>query len=75
MSARLCATTVLLAAVTLLAGCGALVAQNPGTAMRPVNAERSGDDARLMLERVSGRHPVAPARRVGYAEAAARYSH
>lgn len=49
MNARLCATTVLLAAVTLLAGCGALVAQNPGTAMRPVNAERSGDDARLML--------------------------
>jgi len=35
----------------------------------------SADDARLMLERVSGRHPVAPARRVGYAEAAARYSH
>ena len=35
----------------------------------------SAGDARLMLERVAGRHPVAPARRVGYAEAAARYSH
>jgi YHS domain-containing protein len=48
LSARLCATA-LLAAVALLAGCAALVAQNPGTAMRPVNAARSGDDARLML--------------------------
>ena len=32
----------------------------------------STDDVRLMLERVSGRHPVPPARRVGYAVAAAR---
>ncbi|MFI5000170.1 MAG: tetratricopeptide repeat protein [Reyranellales bacterium] len=35
----------------------------------------SADDVRLMLERVSGRHPVPPSRRVGYAAAAARYAH
>jgi hypothetical protein len=35
----------------------------------------SAADARLMLERVAGRHPVPPARRIGYAEAATRYSH
>lgn len=35
----------------------------------------SADDVRLMLERVSGRHPVPPARRIGYAMAAARYAH
>jgi tetratricopeptide (TPR) repeat protein len=35
----------------------------------------SAADARLMLERVAGRNPVPPARRVGYAEAATRYSH
>jgi len=27
-------------------------------------------DARLLLERVAGRHAVPPARRIGYAEAA-----
>jgi len=35
----------------------------------------SADDVRLMLERVAGRHPVPPERRVGYAAAAARYAH
>ncbi len=35
----------------------------------------SADDVRLMLERVAGRHPVPPSRRVGYAAAAARYAH
>jgi hypothetical protein len=35
----------------------------------------SAEDVRLMLERVAGRHPVPPARRVGYAAAAARYAH
>ena len=35
----------------------------------------SGEDVRLMLERVSGRHPVPPGRRIGYAEAARRYAH
>jgi len=28
------------------------------------------DDRRMVIERVSGRHPVAPARRRGYAMAA-----
>jgi len=35
----------------------------------------SADDVRLILERVSGRYPVPPSRRVGYTEAAARYTH
>jgi tetratricopeptide (TPR) repeat protein len=35
----------------------------------------SEGDVRLMLERVAGRHPVEPNRRIGYAEAAARYAH
>jgi hypothetical protein len=39
-----------------------------------LKAESAGD-VRLMLERVSGRHPVPPGRRVGYAAAAARYAH
>jgi tetratricopeptide (TPR) repeat protein len=39
-----------------------------------LKAESSGD-VRLMLERVAGRHPVPPERRVGYAAAAARYMH
>jgi hypothetical protein len=29
----------------------------------------------LILERVSGRHPVPLSRRIGYAAAAARYAH
>ena len=37
-----------------------------------LKAESEGD-ARLMLERVAGRHPVPPSRRIGYAAAAARY--
>jgi hypothetical protein len=32
-------------------------------------------DARLLLERVAGRHPVPPERRVGYATAAAAVMH
>lgn len=35
----------------------------------------SAEDVRLMLERVTGRHPVPPTRRIGYATAAARYAH
>jgi hypothetical protein len=35
----------------------------------------SPEDVRLMLERVAGRHPVPPGRRIGYAMAAERYSH
>ena len=33
------------------------------------------EDARMLLERVAGRHPVRPERRVGYAEAARRVGH
>jgi hypothetical protein len=33
------------------------------------------EDARLLLERVAGRHPVAPDRRAGYAEAARSIRH
>ena len=33
----------------------------------------SADDIGLMLERVAGRHPVPPARRIGYADAVAAY--
>lgn len=33
------------------------------------------DDARLLLERVAGRHPVPPERRVGYADAAQKVAH
>jgi hypothetical protein len=33
------------------------------------------EDARALLERVAGRHPVPPERRVGYAEAARRVGH
>ena len=32
-------------------------------------------DARMLLERVAGRHPVPPERRVGYAEAARGVAH
>ncbi|WP_431267928.1 hypothetical protein [Dankookia sp. P2] len=32
-------------------------------------------DARMLLERVAGRHPVPPERRVGYAEAARSVAH
>jgi YHS domain-containing protein len=39
----------LLASAALLAGCNSLVAQNPSTPMQPVNAARSGDEVRLML--------------------------
>lgn len=35
----------------------------------------AAEDARMLLERVAGRHPVAPERRVGYAEAARAVRH
>jgi YHS domain-containing protein len=38
-----------LAAAALLVGCNAMVAQNPPSPMRPVNAMRDGDESRLML--------------------------
>jgi hypothetical protein len=43
------ARTAALAAAALLAGCSAMVAQNPSSPMRPVNAVRDGDEFRLML--------------------------
>jgi hypothetical protein len=36
--------------VLLLAGCGAMTAQNPGGAWSPVNAVAEGEDARLLLK-------------------------
>jgi YHS domain-containing protein len=38
-----------LLAVGLLAGCNTMVAQNPSSPMRPVNAVRDGDESRLVL--------------------------
>ncbi len=40
-------------------------------------ATRAGltEDVRTLLERVAGRHPVAPERRVGYAKAARSVAH
>jgi YHS domain-containing protein len=43
----------LLAALTVaaaLVGCGAMSAQNPASALKPVNAVADGDDARVMLK-------------------------
>lgn len=40
---------VLAAWAIALAGCNSMVAQNPATPMRPVNAVRHGDELRLML--------------------------
>ena len=37
-------------ALLLLGGCGAIVAQNPDSTLRPVNAVADGGDARLMLK-------------------------
>ncbi len=33
-----------------LSGCGAMLAQNPSGALKPVNAVKDGDDARVMLQ-------------------------
>lgn len=40
----------LLAAAVLLAGCNTMLAQNPSSALRPVNAVRDGDQSRLVLQ-------------------------
>ena len=37
-------------AIPLLAGCSALTAQNPSTALTPVNAVADGQDDRVMLK-------------------------
>jgi YHS domain-containing protein len=39
-----------LAIITLLAGCGAMLAQNPASALTPVNAVADGADDRVMLK-------------------------
>ena len=39
-----------LAAAVVLSGCSALVAQNPSSALRPVNAVAEGEEKRLMLQ-------------------------
>ena len=39
-----------------------------------VNANR-GEDVRLMLARITARHPISPERRIGYAEAARQFRH
>ncbi len=58
MTARLLPDPTRLLRVTLaaglcaaaLSGCGAMLAQNPAGALKPVNAVREGDDARVMLK-------------------------
>jgi YHS domain-containing protein len=49
LPSRRSALAVLIGSAGMLAGCNTLVAQNPASPMQPVNAVRSGDDARLML--------------------------
>ena len=44
---RLCAAAAVLA---LLGGCSALIAQNPSSALKPVNAVADGADERVMLK-------------------------
>jgi YHS domain-containing protein len=46
MRAAIAATAAALA----LSGCGAMLAQNPSSALKPVNAVKDGDDARVMLQ-------------------------
>jgi YHS domain-containing protein len=40
----------LISTTVALAGCGAMLAQNPPSALKPVNAVADGDDARVMLK-------------------------
>jgi YHS domain-containing protein len=42
--------SLLIAAALLLGGCSAMTAQNPSTALKPVNAVADGDDDRVMLK-------------------------
>ena len=41
---------VVIGAITALAGCSAMRAQNPSSALQPVNAVADGDDERVMLK-------------------------
>jgi YHS domain-containing protein len=47
---RRASAALLVALATGLAGCSAMMAQNPGTALKPVNAVADGGDARVMLK-------------------------
>lgn len=44
------ALAVLLPVMLLFTGCGAMLAQNPSGALRPVNAASDGEDSRVMLK-------------------------
>lgn len=48
-SLRRSVLVALVGSAVLLGGCNSLLAQNPSSPMRPVNAVRSGDESRLML--------------------------
>ncbi len=48
-SSRLLHATLVGAAISLT-GCGAMLAQNPSSALKPVNAVADADDARVMLK-------------------------
>jgi YHS domain-containing protein len=50
LSIRHFLTAATLVAATLLGGCSAMRAQNPSTALQPVNAVADGDDERVMLK-------------------------
>ncbi len=50
LSIRHLLTAATLVAATLLGGCSAMRAQNPSTALQPVNAVADGDDERVMLK-------------------------
>ena len=41
---------IVIGAITALAGCSAMHAQNPSSALQPVNAVADGDDERVMLK-------------------------
>lgn len=43
-------TVIVIAAIAALAGCSAMRAQNPSSALHPVNAVADGDDERVMLK-------------------------
>jgi YHS domain-containing protein len=44
------AALIAITCVAALSGCGAMLAQNPSSALKPVNAVKDGDDARVMLQ-------------------------
>ena len=60
-----------LAIIALLSGCGAMLAQNPASALTPVNAVADGADDRVMLKghdvvayfTLADTHPVRPSSR------------